>query len=53
MTPQAVVAKDGGVWRWECRRCGCSDTRWRHRDAIGEVRQHLHRHQTFGFGRKT
>ena len=50
--PVAWVAKDGGVWRWECRVCGCSDVRWRHRDALREVRQHLARHNDFGFGRK-
>lgn len=47
--PHATVAKDGGTWRWECRHCGCSDVRWRHREAIHEVRVHLARHQSFGF----
>ena len=47
--PLATVARDGAVWRWECRYCLREDTRWRHADAFREACEHLARHQTFGF----
>ena len=53
MTDAVVtVAKDGAVWRWECRRCHREDTRWRHPDALRDACDHVVRHQTFGFRRK-
>lgn len=49
--PMAVY-REGGTWRWLCRRCHRSDWCPTHRGAIAEADSHLAAHRSFGFQAK-